>query len=231
MKPLLLSFLFLPACLAAQNADGHWKGAISLPNAELKIAVDLKAGETWSGSIDIPAQGLRGYALTEVGVEADRVRFKMGGIPGEPSFDGKLAPSGNAITGTFSQGAQSFAFALERSQKDPESAAPEVAARPIPGEGAPGTWMGTLEAGPSKLRLALHVSEQEGGALKAKLDSLDQGVELDVDSIALKDKRLDFEITTIQGAFSGSLNADGSVLEGTWTQMGQSFPLTFYRTK
>ena len=37
-----------------------------------------------------------------------------------------------------------------------------------------GDWLGTLEAGPQKLRLVLHITKNVKGELTSTLDSLDQ---------------------------------------------------------
>src|SRR5262245_3164142 len=47
--------------------------------------------------------------------------------------------------------------------------------KPVAGEGAAGEWLGTLEVGPTKLRLGLHVEKKGDGGLGATLDSIDQG--------------------------------------------------------
>ena len=52
-------------------------------------------------------------------------------------------------------------------------------------QGLAGDWMGTLDAGPLKLRLVFHITENEKG-LAATLDSLNQNVKgLPVSSVTL----------------------------------------------
>lgn len=95
-------------------AAGQWEGAIVLPAAELGITVDLARGpEGWRGEVDIPAQGVSDRALVEITAGADSISFGLGGIPGKPTFRGSV--SGDSLTGTFSQGGQSFPFRLHRS--------------------------------------------------------------------------------------------------------------------
>ena len=104
-------------------AAGRWEGAITLPSAELKIAVTLtSSGGGWSGTIDIPAQGASGVALADVVVQGSAVSFALPSVPGAPAFKGTLATHGASITGTFSQAGQSLPFKLER-KRDPSAAA------------------------------------------------------------------------------------------------------------
>jgi CubicO group peptidase (beta-lactamase class C family) len=113
---LLLFILALaPAGSYAQGADaaGDWNGAIELPGQKLEVTVRLKndAGK-WSGSIDIPAQGAKGLPLEEVGVTLPELTFAISGVPGHPTFRGRL--SGDSIAGTFTQGKGSFPFRLKQ---------------------------------------------------------------------------------------------------------------------
>tara|TARA_R110002096_G_scaffold200639_3_gene384637 strand:+ start:11181 stop:12599 length:1419 start_codon:yes stop_codon:yes gene_type:complete len=137
MKPhFLLPFLFCTLITIAlgETPSGMWKGAIHLPgNAELQIQVNLeKKGETWTGTIDIPAQGLAGFALSSVGVEAEQVRFAMAGIPGNPSFRGKLSEDGTTIEGDFEQGPQKLTFKLKSTQEALTLTRPQTPKPPFP---------------------------------------------------------------------------------------------------
>ena len=87
MRPLVLATLcaLLPlGALAATPPDpaGHWEGEISLAATKLGIRIDLDhAGDAWSGTIDIPVQGLRGFKLEPVKIEGADVNFAMPNIP------------------------------------------------------------------------------------------------------------------------------------------------------
>lgn len=94
--------------------SGHWEGAIELPGAFLGILVDLTRGEdgAWSGTIDIPMQGAKGLKLEGIEVSPDTLRFRIAGIPGNPTF---LAVNpGERIEGSFTQGGESLPFHLGR---------------------------------------------------------------------------------------------------------------------
>jgi CubicO group peptidase (beta-lactamase class C family) len=118
--PLLLLVVALAAgpTLAAgpPTAAGHWEGAIDIPGARLSIDVDLAgaADGGWSGDISIPSQGARNLALAAVSASGTDVAFEIPGTPGSPTFHGTLSENGAAIAGTFTQGGQTFPFALER---------------------------------------------------------------------------------------------------------------------
>jgi hypothetical protein len=88
---------------------------------------------------------------------------------------------------------------------------------------ASGNWLGTLNAGGQKLRLALQIENGSGAMI-----SLDQGSakmpikQLDVTARAVK---IDIGIAT----YEGTLDTAGRQMTGTFTQGGTSFPLTFQR--
>jgi len=95
--------------------------------------------------------------------------------------------------------------------------------------GVAGDWMGALEVGPMKLRLALHVEAGAQEGLTAKLNSVDQGALLPVDTTTFAEGTLRFAITAIGATYQGTLKEDGNTLEGTWSQGGRTLPLTFHR--
>lgn len=106
---------------------------------------------------------------------------------------------------------------------------PSLPAKPVPGEGAAGEWRGVLEVGAMTLRLALHVEEKDDGGLGAILDSVDQGAKIPVDTVVFERGTLRLALHAIGASYQGTLNADGSALEGVWSQGGRELPLTFHR--
>lgn len=127
LRVLLAAVLVLAAPLAGQNAGpaGHWEGAIELPGQKLEVRVNLTAeGAGWKGRIDIPAQGAKDLSLASIKAEGATVSFAISGIPGNPTFEGKISAGGETLSGNFSQGGQSFPFSLAR-KADPAKAAAE----------------------------------------------------------------------------------------------------------
>lgn len=110
----VLTVLQAPAAWADTSPiAGHWEGEIAVPGSPLVIKVDLEQVDgAWAGSIDIPQQDATGLALVDVVVEATAVRFRIQGVPGDPTFNGRL--DGDTIRGKFGQGGATFDFELGR---------------------------------------------------------------------------------------------------------------------
>lgn len=105
-----------------QDLAGHWEGAIDLSGAKLVIDLDFakQADGTWKGDISIPAQGGEDLPLANINVEGADVVFAIAGVAGDPTFKGKFSTDGAKIAGQFSQGDQTFPFELGRGE-DPAS--------------------------------------------------------------------------------------------------------------
>ena len=90
-----------------------------------------------------------------------------------------------------------------------------------------GSWAGSLEVGGSELRVVFHIERADDGSLTASMDSPDQGATgIPVSSVSVEGDSLTLDVSGINGQYDGALTADGSAIEGTWTQGGNSFPLT-----
>ena len=75
-----------------------------------------------------------------------------------------------------------------------------------------GDWHASLEVkDDAPLRLALHVTREKSGALKATLDSIDEaGSALPVDSMTVSGDTVKFEMKDTGGFFEGRIAAGGS---------------------
>lgn len=94
-----------------------------------------------------------------------------------------------------------------------------------------GDWMGTLEIGSARLRLALHVVSGEAG-LAAKLDSIDQGaMGLAVTTVTQQGALVRLELRPQVASYEGRLNKEGTEIAGEWRQGSAALPLTFKRSE
>jgi fermentation-respiration switch protein FrsA (DUF1100 family) len=92
-----------------------------------------------------------------------------------------------------------------------------------------GDWQGTLSAGGNELRLVLHITKSADGALKATLDSVDQGANgIPVNAVNLKNSTLNLDVAAVHGTYEGKVAPDAKTITGTWTQ-GSPLPLEFKR--
>ena len=86
-----------------------------------------------------------------------------------------------------------------------------------------GIWQGTLHAG-RDLRLELKIVKVDTG-LKATFYSIDQnGAALPTGPVKVQGGNISMDIPAIGGKYEGKLTADGSAINGTWTQ-GQPLDL------
>ena len=92
-----------------------------------------------------------------------------------------------------------------------------------------GNWSGALQVDGGLLRLALHVNTDTAGKLSVTLDSLDQNaMGLQGSNAVLKGDSFSFEIPSVSGTYTGTLDGDGKNIRGTWSQ-GVPLPLVFTR--
>ena len=83
---------------------------------------------------------------------------------------------------------------------------------------------GTLKVGSVELRLVLHIGRESSGALKATLDSLDQGMNgIPVTLMSLSPSKLEFTVESFNGLYEGTLNTAATTVSGTWSR-GQPIP-------
>lgn len=97
--------------------------------------------------------------------------------------------------------------------------------------GVEGDWTGLLDAAGAELRLVFHIERDESGDLSGTLDSPDQGAYgLVLSAVeAGADGSVRFEFAMAGGEYTGRMRADGSGMDGQWTQSGMSFPLALER--
>src|SRR4029453_13054048 len=81
-----------------------------------------------------------------------------------------------------------------------------------------GSWHGTLEAAGQKLRLVVTVTKSDAGVYSGKLESVDQGATIAIDTITLNGDAVRWEIKSPAIIFEGVLNKERTELTGKFTQ-------------
>ena len=100
-----------------------------------------------------------------------------------------------------------------------------------PAAGFEGSWQGTLEAGGQKLRLVVTVTKSDAGTYAGKLESIDQGATIPIDTITVNGDAVRMEIKSPAIVIEGTLNKERTELTGKFTQGDQQFPLTLKRSE
>jgi uncharacterized protein len=103
----------------------------------------------------------------------------------------------------------------------------QTAAQTLPLEG---TYAGTLQAGEAQLHLVLHLTKSADAALRATLDSLDQGVyAIEATHVSLTGSTLKIEVGSVGATFVGAIAPDHKTINGEWSQGSASLALIFAR--
>src|SRR5262249_40857337 len=77
--------------------------------------------------------------------------------------------------------------------------------------------------------LVVTITKSSGSGYAAKMDSLDQGSTIPVDTITVSGDAVRLELKAIGGVYEGTLNKDRTEMTGKWSQ-GGSLPLTLKLT-
>src|SRR5262245_27280723 len=94
-------------------------------------------------------------------------------------------------------------------------------------KGPEGVWSGTLDVGGTQLRLVLTITKSDSSGYSGKVDSLDQGATIPVDTITVTGDAVRLELKSVGAVYEGALNKDRSEMTGKFTQGGASLPLVF----
>ncbi|HLK54214.1 MAG TPA: alpha/beta fold hydrolase, partial [Candidatus Angelobacter sp.] len=159
-------------------------------------------------NMDSVDQGANGIPISKISFQEGKLSFTSEEIHG--TYEGKLDSVGFKIAGTWTQGQPlplNFQRAVQASDID-------------------GSWMGTLDAGAAKLRLFFQITTTPEG-MQATLNSLDQGSgAIPASSVQRDGAKLTVEVKILGGVFAGTFDKGLTIIEGTWSQNGNTLPLT-----
>jgi len=232
-----------PFCSAQAKLAGDWRGTFDANGATFQVVwhVTEAPDGTLTSTIDNVTQSIFGIKANTTTVKGSDVKIEVDDVISpngqdihiKGSFDGTLNKEANEVSGTFMQvdppqDPIQITFKHVPAQSSTASeAAPAATTQPA----IAGDWAGTLTAGPAELRLVLHITAAKDGSLSGTFDSVDQGAYgTPVNSITLKDSKLNFTIEAAHGTYEGTVNKDVSGIDGTWTQ-GQPLELNFKRAQ
>ena len=87
-------------------------------------------------------------------------------------------------------------------------------------------WTGLLNAGGQKIELRLHLIQNTVNSYSSNWDvPAQKAMGISSSKTDFANNQLSIEIKMIGAAYTGSVNTEGTKIQGTWVQSGMSFPL------
>ena len=215
----------LASVAQAQNLVGDWQGTLKAGPAERRLVLHIAKSDDGSlkATLDSVDQGANDIPVTSISLNDFKLAFTVDSVHG--SYEGKVNADGTLIEGTWSQG-QPLPLNFKRA-----TAPLKAEHKPAKPSDIDGTWLGILDAGAMKLRVAFHIINTEDGLI-ATMDSLDQNMKgLPATAVTRSGLSLKLEFKQIAGTFEGKIDKGLTAIKGTWTQGGSSFSLALERAK
>lgn len=209
----------------AKSIAGDWHGTLSTGNGDLLLVVHItESGDgSMKATLDSVNQHAHGIPVTTVTFTNSKLNLDVEAI--HASYAGTVNADATEINGTWTQG-ESFPLNFKRG-----AGSAKAEHKPAKPSDIDGAWSGTLDAAGTSLRVVFHIINTADG-LTATMDSPDQNAfGLSASSVTRTGSSLKVAMEQIGGVFEGKISGDFSTIEGTWTQRGNSFPLTLKREK
>ena len=222
MRKLLVGAL-LGSSLYAQDIAGDWKGTISTPTLEFRVALHIaKTGNGGlNATLDSVDQGALGLAVSSMSLSSSMLKFTVAAANG--TYEGKVAPNSGSIDGIWTQG-RPYPLKFERGSFK------AVVHKPAKPTDIDGAWSGSLTTPQGEEHLVFHIRNTADG-LTATLQSGDKI--LPVTSItrnaAGKVGVLKMEIKAVGAVFEGTITPDLKQVLGFFTQGGTKQPIILRR--
>jgi hypothetical protein len=205
---------------------GHWAGTLQVPDKPVSFELDLvKNGDgTLSGTIAFPAEHIAGLPLAAVSQDGTTIRFHA---RDDQPFAGTIADDGRSISGKIDIEQYHIPVTLTRAG-DARVAAPPVI-KAVPKE-LEGEWAAVVEGAGRSVHLFLTIANRSNGTAAAALRNAEEGqLTVPVSAITQNGPNVTFDLSIVGASFTAMLNGDASELSGTYSQNGQTLPLTFRR--
>jgi hypothetical protein len=216
---------------SASDLQGFWEGTIAIRHVKLRgvLKVQKSPDGTYTAAMDSIDQGAANVPINAMTLSNGMVRFEVPSARGR--FIGTLNARGTEVAGEWQQGGTKVPVSFKRTQTPSTIPEPLPASAYARRESSPlqGVWKATLEVG-VPIRIVVRVSETATGKYNGTMDSPDQGARnIPLTTAAYAKPTARFHVASIDGHFEGTLNEDGSAIDGTWTQGANSIPCLLTR--
>lgn len=217
----------------ARDLRGYWEGTISGPrdgDSRVGLKIGRAADGSFAATLDLLDQGARDLPATTVAWTngTAKLEWKLFQI----TFDGKLAEDGNQLSGDWKGRGSSSTVAFRRLDQ-PATVLPagvSFLADPNRPQDIRGEWGGSLAVQGASLRLVIKIGQTPDGTFAGTLTSPDQGPgEVPITSLGYTNPVVRIEWKGIRGVFKGTVNPEGTRMDGSWEQGGPGLELKLAR--
>jgi hypothetical protein len=219
-------FLLAASTAGAQSSidpSGHWKGTIEVPNNTTAFEIDLARNGKAELVGTFTAVDAMKVPLLKVTLEGQRLSFY--GRSDQP-FQAEILAGGTSMSGTATVSGYALPFSMTRTGDaalEPQPTFPAVTKE------LAGVWKGTLAVVGRELGLVMTIANQSDGTATGRLTSVDEGGMTLYIVASQQGSTVKAESRGIVSTFTGTLNAAGTEMTGTWSQRGLNVPLTLIR--
>jgi len=208
---------------AAQTTDpsGHWEGAIVAPFGEIPIALDIaRRDNTLVAAFSRQDGSVTGFPLSDVELTGSELKMTLkangGGVM-------RASIAGTEMHGSFAAFAGTAPFAVKRTGDARFAAAP--ASKAI-SKALEGTWSARLAAGNDSTTFRMTLANRTDGTSIGTIAD-DNGVEVPLKITQDGERKVTIEIPTARSTFTGTLNAEGTAIDGTYVEGALNVPVVF----
>jgi dienelactone hydrolase len=208
-----------------KSAIGYWEGSIKIPGMDLQIQVNFEqaSGNALQGTISVPMQNMVDHKLEAITVALPEISFKMPGLPGDPTFKGRI--EGDAIKGDYTQGGQSFLFELKRGVK-PAEVIKVFSEQEI--EAVAGYWEGNIQLPNQNMGMEINIEQTNDKTLQGTISIHSGGIkDRKLVDIAVELPEITFKPAGIPISIKGRV--EGDAIKGDFAQPGAAFPFELKR--
>ncbi len=212
---------------------GYWKTSLE-PFPGMVMRMGFKIGRLpdggFSAEMDMIDQGASDIPATKVTYAKPAATMEWQAF--QASIEASLSQDGQSMSGEWKQGGKGVKVKLERITK-PATALPEgLSFTPDKSskEDLRGYWKGNLDAQGQILRLKVKIGRAQDASFAGSLISVDQGArEFPWTSVKKTGNDVRLELNLLRAVFTGTMNKEGTALEGQWEQGGNPLPLKLER--
>jgi uncharacterized protein len=211
-----------PPARGQAQITGDWQGVLSDGGNDLHVLLHIVAAPdgTLSATADTPDNGQMGTKANGVTFKDSKLSMPFDAYNGV--YQGTLSADGNTISGTWTS---DHAVPLNFTRVPAQPAAVPAAS------GIDGIWLGSLDTGALKLRIAFKIAATADG-ITAQLQSPDQSPAwVPATAATQAGGTINISVKNLGISYEGKVAADFSSIDGTFTQAGNALPLNLKRVK